>query len=1019
MRPFTDKRGRAALSRDTRGTAAPSPDTRGAAMPLPEIRGTAAPWPDAHGEDMPRRALGVLSTLASLLGIAALLLMLLGAALPALAADRERLSLDAGWLFHRGDVPAPPVKGHGASYHQAKAGGAVGAAAPDFDDSAWRRLDLPHDWAIEGAFDRNENVSQGYRARGIGWYRRYFQLPDTDRGRHIELQFDGIATHSTVWVNGIAVNRNFSGYNGRAIDVTPFVRYGEDVNSIAVRVDAEAQEGWWYEGAGIYRHSWLVKRGPLHIATDGVHANPVLKNGRWTVPVAVDVRSADRTARDAVLEVRLLDPAGATVARGSSRVRVAALDSATARLELAVAQPKLWSLQQPQLYRVEAVLRQAVAGPARALDRAELHTGFRSIRFDAERGFFLNGEPVKLQGVCIHQDHAGVGVAVPAAIWEFRLRRLKEMGVNAIRFAHNAVAPEVMDLTDRLGLLVMDENRNFSASPEVMAQLEWLVRRDRNRPSVILWSIFNEEPLQGTEQGLEIARRMVAAVKRLDPTRPVTGAMHDGIFAERNAAQALDVAGINYQVWAYDRYHREHPGRPMTSTEDTAAYMTRGAWASDKKAQVFGSHDDEPSSWGQTHREAWALIAQRPFVAGGFIWSGFDYHGEPTPYEWPSASTFFGAIDLAGFPKAAFYIRQAHWVKASSRTIVKLLPHWNWAGREGQPVKVMVASNAPRVRLLLNGQAVGEQDVDPIHMATFQVPYTPGKLEAVALGKAGDAGRELGRDVVETSGEPVRLVLAPDRAMGAAGGRATLAGDGRDAIAVTVSAADAQGRPVPTANLRARFDVSGAGQLIGVGNGDPNSHESSKAPERSLFNGLAQVILQSRSGGQGTLTLRASAPGLQPAELALPVQAVAPVPALPEAEAVSKVSGWRISPAQPDRPDPNQVLAGNDMNSWGWGDPPIRQVPEAAAWRAYRAGLRLRADRNDGRGRIVFREIVGQAEVWADGVKLGEKTTAEAGPLSVPLAAGAPWRTLTVLVRSQPGQASGLTGRVWVEAGPR
>ncbi|NRF71673.1 glycoside hydrolase family 2 protein [Aquincola sp. S2] len=737
---------------------------------------------------------------------------------------------------------------------------------------------------------------------------------------------------------------------------------------------------------------------------------------------------------------------------------MAALATQTATLELAVPRPQLWSVSDPRLYKVEAVLRGAAAAPAREparppegrtpegaarrlsneparppegrtpegatrrlsneLDRAELHTGFRTIRFDAERGFFLNGQPLKLHGVCIHQDHAGVGVAVPAAIWEFRLRRLKEMGVNAIRFAHNAVAPEVMDLTDRLGLLVMNENRNFSASAEVTAQLEWLVRRDRNRPSVMLWSIFNEEPLQSTEQGLEMARRLVASIKRLDPTRPVTAGMHDGLFAERNAAQALDVVGINYQIWAYDRYHREHPGRPLLSSEDTSAFMTRGAWASDPQAQVLAGYDEEPSSWGATHRESWKQIAKRPFLAGAFVWSGIDYHGEPTPFEWPSASTFFGAIDLTGAPKAAFHVRRAHWVK--DRTVVKVLPHWNWAGREGRPVKVMVASNAPRVRLLLNGQAVGEQDVDPIDMVSFQVPYAPGKLEAVALGSGAQAGRELGRDGVETTGEPVRLVLIPDRAMpdltGAAG-RAALAGDGRDAIAVVVSAVDAQGRAVPTANLPVRFEVAGAGRLIGVGNGDPNSHESSKAPERSLFNGLAQVILQSRRDSQGTLTLRASAPGLQGAELVLPVQQAAPVAAVPVAEAITRVDGWRISAPQAERPDPNQVLAGNDMNSWGWGTPPIRQTPEAGPWRAYRANLKLRADRNDGRGRLVFREIVGQAEVWADGVKLGEKTAFEASPLTVPIVAGSGWRTLTVLVRAQAGQPSGLTGRVFAEVG--
>jgi len=916
--------------------------------------------------------------------------------------SRERLSLDAGWLFHRGEVPPPPVKGHGASYHQAKAGGAVGAGGAEFDDSSWRRLDLPHDWAIENAFDPEENASQGYRARGIGWYRRYLQLPASDRGRHIELQFDGVATHSTVWVNGIVVNRNWSGYNGRAIDITPYLRFGDDINSIAVRVDADAQEGWWYEGAGIYRHVWLVKRDPLHIATDGLYANPVQRGGRWTLPVEVQVDNSGETSRGAVVALEVTGPDGKAVAQGDTRVSVAALGSETARLTLQIPQPRLWSPRSPQLYRVRAVLRQPGAGPLREIDRTELHTGLRTLRFDAERGFFLNGEPLKLQGVCIHQDHAGVGVAVPEAIWEFRLRRLQAMGVNAVRFAHNAVAPEVMDLADRLGLLVMDENRNFNPSPDTMAQLEWLVRRDRNRPSVILWSIFNEEPLQGTAQGREMARRLVAAIKRLDPSRPVTAGMHDGLFAERNASQVLDVAGINYQVHAYDRFHREHPGQPMTSTEDTSAYMTRGAWRSDRQAQVMGSSDDEPASWGQTHRDAWRHIAERPFMAGSFVWSGIDYHGEPTPFQWPSASTFFGALDLCGFPKAAFYIHQAQWVK--DRTVVKVLPHWNWPGSEGQPVKVMVASNAPRVRLLLNGQPVAEQAPDRDGIVSADVPYAPGRLEAVAL----QGSRELARDVVETSGAPARLVLTPDRA--------ALAGDGRDAVAVTVSAVDAQGRPVPTANLRVHFEITGAGRLIGVGNGDPNSHESSKAPERSLFNGLAQVILQTDRDGQGPLRLRATADGLEDADAVLDARP-ARIPAVPGAEAISRVGGWRISPPQAARPDPNQVLAENDMNSWGWGEPPMRQVAEGSVWRAYRTSLRLRADRNDGRGRLLFQEIAGQAEVWVDGVKLGEKTSPAPGPLSLPIAQGPGWRTMTVLVRASADAPSGLIGPVSLERG--
>jgi beta-galactosidase len=817
----------------------------------------------------------------------ATLLALATFACPVLAA-RERLSLDSDWLFHRGEVAAPPVKGHGMSYHNGKANGAWGAAAADFDDSDWRRLDLPHDWAVEGPFDPNENVSQGYRARGIAWYRRYLQLPETDRGRHLELQFD--------------------------------------VNTIAVRVDAEAQEGWWYEGAGIYRHTWLVKRDAVHIATDGLHANPVKAQGRWSVPVEVTLESSARTAGDAVVDVTLLDPAGAEVAKGSMRTRVGALESSVVRTRLDVRRPMLWSLHQPQLYRVRAVLRSG----ARELDRAEVQTGFRTLRFDADKGFFLNDESLKLYGVCIHQDHAGVGVAVPESIWEFRLRRLKEMGVNAIRFAHNAPAAEVLDMADRMGLLVMDENRHFNPSPDYLQQLTWLVRRDRNHPSVILWSIFNEEPLQSTEPGYEMARRMVAAIRTLDSTRPVTAAMHGGLFNGLNAGDALDVVGVNYQIGAYDPYHSKYPKRPMTSTEDTSAFMTRGEFTSDRKAQVLASYDAEPSSWGNTHRDAWRAIATRPFIAGSFIWTGIDYRGEPTPFEWPSASSFFGAMDLAAFPKTAFWIHQAQWVKLKDRPVVKLVPHWNWPGREGQPIHVMVASNAPRVRLLLNGAAVGEQDVDPFEMAHFKVPYAPGRIEAVAL----EGGKELARDTVETSGPPARLVLTPDRS--------AISADGLDAVPVTVSAVDAQGRPVPTAALQVKFETQGDGVIIGVGNGDPNSHEPDKASERSLFNGLAQVIVQGRREGRGELKLRASAAGVQGAETAVALQAASAPPSVPSAEPTTPLLGWRVSPAFARRPDPNIVLAESDMNSWGWDEPPMRRGPQAEAFRLYRTGNPLR-----------------------------------------------------------------------------
>jgi beta-galactosidase len=431
--------------------------------------------------------------------------------------------------------------------------------------------------------------------------------------------------------------------------------------------------------------------------------------------------------------------------------------------------------------------------------------------------------------------------------------------------------------------------------------------------------------------------------------------------------------------------------------------MTRGEYVSDKAKQVFGSYDDEPSSWGNTHRQAWKAIAQRPFIAGGFFWTGIDYRGEPTPYQWPSAGSFFGAMDLAGFAKGAFWIHQAQWVK--DRPVVKLQPHWNWAGQEGNNIHVMVTSNAQRVRVLLNGKAVGEQDVDPFEMNHFQVPYAPGRIEAVAL----KDGKEVARDIVQTSGAPVRLVLTPDRK--------ALAGDGLDAVPITVSAVDDQGRPVPLAQNKVGFTLEGPGAIIGVGNGDPNSHEADKASERSLFNGLAQVIVQSRREGRGLVKLRASADGLQAAEVELALNAVAAPPQVPTAEPTTPLQSWRVSPATATRPDPNVVLAETDMNSWGWDEPPMRRGPEAGAFRLYRSAVNVRADRNDGRAQLAFGSIAGKAEVWVDGAKLGEKTGAEPAPFAVTLPKGGPRREVTVLVEAAPGQPSGLWGRVVLERG--
>ena len=919
---------------------------------------------------------------------------------------RERLLLDRGWLFHEGDIPMPVITGHQPSYDNAKAGSSHGAASPAFDDSSWRQVDLPHDWAVEQPFDSKANLSQGYRARGMGWYRKYFRLDPTDHGKHLELQLDGVSTHCTIWVNGVLSARNWSGYTSIYVDITPIAKFGNDVNTIAVQVDAVSQEGWWYEGAGIYRHVWLVKRNPVHIQTDGIFANPIRNAaGKWSIPVEVALYSSGKSPAKVEVESTLIDPAGKAVVSGKTQVTVEPLKDSVAKLNLAVASPKLWSVDEPTLYSVHTVLKQAAADqPPDLIDEVTTRIGFRTLRFDPNKGFFLNGTPVKLMGTCNHQDHAGVGVAVPDSIWDFRIRRLKETGSNAYRCSHNTPASEFLDACDRLGMLVMDENRNFGASPEHLKQLDWMVRRDRNHPSIILWSVFNEEPSQGTEMGYELVRRMSEKVKERDTTRPVTAAQSNSVLNEVNASQAADVAGFNYVYRDFNPYHAMYASKPIFSSEDTSTVMTRDEYVTNRKLSILDSYDDEVLPWGLSHRDAWKQVAERPFVAGTMVWTGFDYRGEPQPLSWPAAGSSFGIMDLCGFPKAAYFIHQAQWIQ--NRPILHLVPHWNWAGSEGKPIKAMVTSNAEKVELRLNGKKVGEGPVDKYQMATFEVPYEAGQLEAVASSD----GKEVARFAEETTGAAAGLKLIPDRTR--------LAGDGYDAAPVTVEVVDAQGRWVPTADAQVKFTLSGPGAIIGLNNGDPTNHEPEKGSQHSVFHGLAQVILQSGFGGRGKLTLRAASEGLKPAEAVMDVDMAPERPAVPEiANPPLVILTWRRSPVTPERPDPNQKLGDTDMNSWGDAHPGSWLPPfRNGRFAIYRAQFTTRAATQRSGGELILRAVVGKAQVWIDGKLAGEKSDAAKNDFKVVCPAGGGEKTLSVLIEAEAaGRPAGLGGVVTVE----
>ena len=914
------------------------------------------------------------------------------------ASNREKLSLDKGWRFYLGDIPFPVIKGHGESYNNAKAGKAWGAAAQNYDDSEWRMITLPHDWAVESTYNPEANLSQGYRNRGLGWYRRTFSLSPQDKGKHIELQFDGIATYSTVWINGNILHRNWCGYTSMYIDITPYATYGDKINTISIRVDANAQEGWWYEGAGMYRHTWLVKRSPVHIITDGVFANPIKKeNADWEIPVEVTLHNSGKFTANSEVEVSLYDAKGELVVQGNQTASIAILKNAVVILSLAVNSPSLWSVDTPTLYTIKAVATQN----GKVIDEVQTKCGFRTIRFDANEGFFLNDKHLKIKGVCNHQDHAGVGVAVPDALWEFRLRKLKEMGVNGYRCAHNPPSTEFLDVCDSLGILVMDENRNFNTSPEYVKQLEWLVRRDRNRPSVILWSVFNEEPMQGTENGYEMVRRMSEVVKQLDITRPVTAAMNGGLFSPLNVSQAVDVVGFNYQVKDYDKFHKANPTMKLTSSEDVSAFQTRGEYKTNKSKNIIEDYDSEAAIWGVTNRAGWKAVAERPYLAGCFVWTGFDYRGEPTPFKWPSASSFFGIMDVCGFPKTAFYLHQAQWVE--NKPILNLVPHWNWpTDTIGKPIKVMALCNADSVVLKLNGKVISGQKVDKYEMNTWMVPYKPGKLEAV-----GYKNRKMVSNYkVETTSEAVQLRLTPDRK--------TLTGNGTDAMPITVEVVDSKGRHVPTANIPVEFNVSGSASIIGLGNGNPNSHEAEKGNKRSLFNGLAQVIIQS-SEEVGTVILTATAQGMKPTTINIPVISAQLSPFVPIEYPQMILEKWTMSPLFKNKPDPNQAAVENDMNSWLSVTAGDLQKFDGDSYLILRATFSAYKSHQKDGGTILFKKFSGKAEVWLNKKLVGSKTTAEIADFTVPFHAATEKCEIRILIEGTSGNKVGLGGSVIVQ----
>ena len=786
---------------------------------------------------------------------------------------RERAKLDRGWRFHLGHAQDPARDfGFGAvqlAFAKAAAH-APDPAALDYDDSQWAPVSLPHDWGVELPFiapaglnpDAKEDprASHGYKPLGrefpdtsVGWYRLAFDLPATDPGRRLSLEFDGVFRDSLVFLNGYVVGENASGYAPFRCDIADVANYG-GANVLLVRADASQGEGWFYEGAGIYRHVWLVKTDPVHVPQWGVFVRSTLDAG-GAAQLSIATELANEAGADGRFQVTstVLDPQGRAVAAAQADVAVAAWTIGAADQVITLATPALWSLDAPSLYR----LRTEVRADGRLLDLYETSFGVRSLRFDPQAGFFLNSASVKLKGTCNHQDHAGVGVALPDRLHAFRVERLKSMGSNAYRTAHGPPSPALLDACDRLGMLVLDETRRMSTDPIALGELERLVRRDRNRPSVILWSIGNEEPHQGTDRGARIATTQKRLIERLDGTRPVTEAM-DGGWGD-GVTKVLDVVGFNYRTTQMDAFHARFPDMPVIGTETGSTVTTRGIYTRDAKHQFTTAYDTEAPWWASTAEGWWPYVDARPYIAGGFIWTGFDYRGEPTPFaRWPSVASYFGVMDSCGFAKDEYYYYRACW---TAEPQVHLLPHWTWPGREGQSIEVWCYANVERVELLLNGASLGAQPVVKDGHLVWTVPYAPGVLEA--RGYQGSAVTV--RDRRETAGAPARIALSADRVQ--------LVADGEDVAVVTIQILDAQGRPVPTAGDAVTLSVGGAGRLIGMGDGDPTSHEPDKASTRHAFNGLCMGLVQTAPDAAGPIEVQASAPGLQGASLRLTARA--------------------------------------------------------------------------------------------------------------------------------------------------
>lgn len=755
------------------------------------------------------------------------------------------------------------------------------------DDATWRTLNLPHDWSVELPFDSTSPTGNGGGALrgGTGWYRKTFALPHSDKGKKIFIHFDGVYRNSEVWINGHSLGVRPNGYISFQYDLTPYVKFGAEKNMIAVKVDnADQPNSRWYSGSGIYRNVWLEKVNPIHVDHWGTFITTPTVNGNEAIVRCTTNISEVNNKAAYTLSTTVVDANGRTVAQASAPVNS---ERKEAVQTIKISQPHLWSIEQPYLYKAISQLKSG----KKVLDTYETTFGIRSFYFDAAKGFFLNGKPVKIIGVCNHHDLGALGTAFNTRAAERQLQILKDMGCNGLRTSHNPPAPELLDLCDKMGFIVMDEAFDMWAKQKTKydyhlywaewhkRDLEDQIRRDRNHPSVFMWSVGNEIPEQGGDAkkgdttGRTIGRELVRIVKSLDTTREVVTANDQtGTWNNIIGSGAFDLVGYNYHHGEWASFPQRWPGKKFIVTESTSALETRGfydlvnsdsirrwprRWDIPFKNPTGGytvsAYDNISAPWGSIHEESLKALLKNDHVSGMYIWTGFDYIGEPTPYPWPARSSYFGIVDLAGFPKDVYYLYQGLF---TTKPVLHIYPHWNWS--KGDTVDVVCYyNNADEVELFLNGKSQGikHKSSDDLHVK-WRLPFEAGTVKAVSR----KAGKIILRKEINTAGAPAKLLLKADRT--------AISANGEDLSFVTVTVVDKDGNVVPTANNLIQFKVSGEGFIAGVDSGDPVTHESFKGVSHTALNGLALAIVQSTNKA-GTITLTASSNGLPSSTITL------------------------------------------------------------------------------------------------------------------------------------------------------